>query len=249
IIVNRSRAAAEGLRLSRTRSDTKNELKAVQAEMKAMEAEGKSNTASYKDLNKQMTELNKTIDTTTKQQRVLLQEMKVEDKTISQLKQSIRSLKAIRDKSQPGSEAYKMYSKELETTRLRLKELEIGSQATGNSLARLSKNVYQYFGVIAAGAASVMAAFSGISKARDEYARFDDILADVMKTTNLTKNSVKELNDELQKIETRTSQEDLLGLARIAGKLGYTEIEDITEFVRANNQIIVALNEDLGGNV
>src|SRR5690606_25086199 len=94
-----------------------------------------------------------------------------------------------------------------------------------------------------------MAAFSGISKARDEYARFDDILADVMKTTNLTKNSVKELNDELQKIETRTSQEDLLGLARIAGKLGYTEIEDITEFVRANNQIIVALNEDLGGNV
>src|SRR5690606_5992523 len=103
MIVNGNKAQAEYLKLSRTISDTKNELKAVQAEMKAMEAEGKSNTASYKDLNKQMTELNKTIDTTTKQQRVLLQEMKVEDKTISQLKQSIRSLKAIRDKSQPGS--------------------------------------------------------------------------------------------------------------------------------------------------
>src|SRR5690606_38473375 len=99
------------------------------------------------------------------------------------------------------------------------------------------------------GIASFMAAFSGIKKATEEYARFDDVLADVMKTTNLNKQAVKELNAELEQFDTRTSQEDLLGLGRIAGKLGYSEISDITEFVRANNQIIVALNEDLGGTV
>src|SRR5690606_28395012 len=93
------------------------------------------------------------------------------------------------------------------------------------------------------------AAFTGIKRAVEEYARFDDVMADVMKTTNLTKEEVKLLNEELRKIETRTSQEDLLGLSRIAGKLGYSDIEEITEFVRANNQIVVALNEDLGGNV
>src|SRR5690606_14502843 len=79
--------------------------------------------------------------------------------------------------------------------------------------------------------------------------KFDDTLADVMKTTNLAKESARLLNAELERFDTRTSQQDLLGLARIAGKLGYSEISDITEFVRANNQIIVALNEDLGGNV
>src|SRR5690606_38057032 len=99
------------------------------------------------------------------------------------------------------------------------------------------------------GIASFMAAFSGIKKATEEYARFDDVLADVMKTTNLAKDSARLLNAELERFDTRTSQQDLLGLARIAGKLGYSEISDITEFVRANNQIIVALNEDLGGNV
>src|SRR5690606_23403149 len=38
-----------------------------------------------------------------------------------------------------------------------------------------------------------------------------------------------------------------MGIARIGGKLGITELDDIIEFVRASDQIAVALGEDLGG--
>ena len=48
------------------------------------------------------------------------------------------------------------------------------------------------------------------------------------------------------KIDTRTSREQLLLLARDAGKLGITGKENILGFVRAADQIQVALGEDLG---
>jgi TP901 family phage tail tape measure protein len=80
------------------------------------------------------------------------------------------------------------------------------------------------------------------------FAEFDDKLVDVMKTTDLTKIQTKALNEELQKINTRTSQIELLSLARVAGKLGIRGKEDILGFVRATDKIKVALSEDLGGD-
>lgn len=80
------------------------------------------------------------------------------------------------------------------------------------------------------------------------YTRLDDKMADVQKTTGMTKNEVKELDAELMKLDTRTSREGRLDLARVGGKLGVPK-EEIAGFVRATDQINVALSEDLGGNV
>jgi len=131
----------------------------------------------------------------------------------------------------------------------RISELKNGAEQTGNSLVRMNNKLTQHIGLLVAGGASFVAFWTGIDKAANDYAKFDDVLADVTKTTDLTKEATKQLNAELEKLDTRTSQEDRLGLARIAGKLNYKSIEEITAFVEANNQIIVALNEDLGGNV
>lgn len=249
LIVNGNQAQAEYAKLGRTIRDANYELKAVKSEMKALEAEGKANTESYKDLNKQMVALEKTISTSIGKQKELTNQMKVEDRSIEQLKQSITTLRSLRSKADPNSEAYKKYNAELIVAKNRLRELEVGTDQTGNAIVRMTNKLNQHIGALVAGGASLVAFWAGTKYAIDEYAAFDDVLTDVMKTTNLTKDSVKELNQELTQIETRTSQEDLLGLSRIAGKLGYDNITEITEFVRANNQIIVALNEDLGGNV
>ena len=85
-------------------------------------------------------------------------------------------------------------------------------------------------------------------KAVDEFNKFDDQVADVMKTTGMTKDEVLELDKRLQKINTRTAQDELLGLGRVAGKLGITGVEDVEGFVRAADKINVALSEDLGGD-
>ncbi len=89
---------------------------------------------------------------------------------------------------------------------------------------------------------------STAERAIETYTRLDDKMADVQKTTGMSKKEVKALDAELMKIDTRTSREDLLDLARVAGKLGVAK-EEVAGFVRATDQIRVALSEDLGDNV
>ena len=81
------------------------------------------------------------------------------------------------------------------------------------------------------------------------FLSLDEKMADVMKTTGMTKDEVIELNKQLAKLDTRTSQEELLDLARVAGKLGITAESEILGFVKAADQIAVSLSEDLGGNI
>lgn len=74
-----------------------------------------------------------------------------------------------------------------------------------------------------------------------------DSLADIQKTTGLTTESVAKLSDEINAIDTRSAQKELHDLAYEAGKLGLSAEEDVLAFVRAGNQLLVALGEDLGG--
>lgn len=74
-----------------------------------------------------------------------------------------------------------------------------------------------------------------------------DALADIQKTTGLSAESVGELSREIDSIDTRTSQKELHDLAYEAGKLGISAKEDVLGFVKAGNELLVALGEDLGG--
>jgi TP901 family phage tail tape measure protein len=76
---------------------------------------------------------------------------------------------------------------------------------------------------------------------------YSDVLANVMRTTNLTTEQVAQLSKELGKIDTRTGRKELLDLAAVAGKLGINAQEDIMGFVRAMDVLTVAMGEDLGG--
>lgn len=80
----------------------------------------------------------------------------------------------------------------------------------------------------------------------EELAKMDDKMGLVMKTTGMTKPEVKELNDEFKKIDTRTAREQLNQLAYEAGKLGYTTKNDILNYVKAADQINIALGDVLG---
>lgn len=248
IIVNSNKAQSEIGKLGRSIQDNTSKLKAAEAEMKKLERANATSSTRYKELQSDVTKYNTVINESKSRLGELNQTLSLQDKSLKQLEQSLRRTRQLWRQSTNDTDR-KRYADEMELLNNRISELRNGGEQTGNALMRMSSRLQQYFAVITAGIASLMAAFSGVRKAKQEYARFDDVLADVMKTTNLAKDSVKQLNAELERMDTRTSQEDLLGLGRIAGKLGYSEISDITEFVRANNQIIVALNEDLGGNV
>ena len=127
-------------------------------------------------------------------------------------------------------------------------DLKYTSRAWG-SLASFAGKLEHYqtllFGVIGAVTGLVTAAKS----ATKAFAEFDDKLADVMKTTGLSREEALTLSNALGSIDTRTSQNELLELARIAGKLGITGQSDLLGFTRAADQAVVALSQDLGGNV
>ncbi len=76
-------------------------------------------------------------------------------------------------------------------------------------------------------------------------ARFAEQLTNIRKVALSTQEEVGNLSKELAKIETRTSVEELNNLAYAGAKLGVTT-QNLAGFVRAADQVNVALKEDLG---
>ncbi len=149
-----------------------------------------------------------------------------------------------------GSREYNAHASKIRTLRGVVRQHNDDLNQTKKSWFSLNSaadGFNKYFGMITAAAASMAAFVLTIKSAVNAYAEYDDVLANVMKTTGLTKDQVKELNDELEKMDTRTSMTERMGIARIGGKLGISDMDELIGFVRASDQIAVALGEDLGG--
>lgn len=76
-------------------------------------------------------------------------------------------------------------------------------------------------------------------------AKFAEQLTNIRKVVLSTTEEVAQLSKELAKIDTRTSIEELNNLAYAGAKLGITT-QNLAGFVRAADQVNVALKEDLG---
>jgi len=94
-------------------------------------------------------------------------------------------------------------------------------------------------GMAAAATGIIMAGRSAVKA----FADMDAEMANVRKFTGMTKEQVEDLNEEFKKMNTRSSREQLNILAEEAGKLGKQSKEDVLGFVKAADQINVALNE------
>ena len=78
--------------------------------------------------------------------------------------------------------------------------------------------------------------------------KFSDQLADIRKVSGLAMQDINKLSLNLAQIDTRTTIEELNSIAYAGAKLGLGQygIEGLEGFVRAANQVNVALKEDLG---
>lgn len=100
------------------------------------------------------------------------------------------------------------------------------------------------------GAISFNALIGGIKDSFNTFSLLDDKLADVRKTVGLTKNEAESFKDELFKVgkTTRTSIDELLGIAVIGGQFGRTK-EEILNFTKNLNVLSVALGDEFPGEV
>lgn len=129
--------------------------------------------------------------------------------------------------------------KEIKTTSA---EIEKHNRKLNNTIVNIGAIASAYTGASTA----IRRILSTTQEYVEAYASLDDAMTSVSKYTGLAREEVKQLNEEFQRMNTRTPIEKLNALAADAGRLGITSKEAIKDFVEAADIINVALGEDLG---
>lgn len=167
---------------------------------------------------------------------------------LSELRRQARDLSRQLGQMKPDDPAWNGLAEKLRTVNSRIVEMSAHTRATQSGLRSLLGGLNKYVNLATASASAALLSVRNITKVRDAFLAYDEAMVDAMKTTNLTRSEMEALSAELAKLDTRTSQNDLLDIARIGGKLGITGTDNILQFVRAADQINVALGRDLGNN-
>lgn len=240
------------IKTMKTLDQYQDELKELKHQREELIAAEKKGTEEYRNVTKRITELKANIKLQTDELKKQESQLTLTQMSYKQLSQRASEL---RKKLQEMSEAVdptayakartelKLYESQMAKMRQGIKQVNKEFENTPSRWGNLNK-ILSAVGITAA----AMQLKSLGEKAVQIYTSLDDKMADVQKTTGMTKDEVKALDAELMKIDTRTSREDLLDLARVAGKLGVAK-EEVAGFVRATDQIRVALSEDLGDNI
>ena len=162
------------------------------------------------------------------------------NRTLKELKKSLNGIERGTDEWNKQCESIKRVKAEIANVNEELRETEkenVGLVDRINGFVDKWGNIIA--GVAAVGTGLVMAG----RKAVNAFAEMDAEIANVRKFTGLADDEVKELNEDFKKMDTRTSREDLNKLAEEAGRLGKSSKEDVLGFVKAADQINVALDE------
>lgn len=172
-------------------------------------------------------------------------------KTYKELGAEVRALnKMMRDGSvEKNSAEWKALAERIKAAKREMKEYE---DATKEVLKkeplwkRFIVGLNTHWGAITQIIGAVTGLTVAVRSSVKAYASMEEAMADTRKYTGLSDAAIRELNEDLKKIDTRTSREELNELAGAAGRLGKTSRQDILDFVDAGNQIKVALGDDLG---
>lgn len=203
-------------------SDTKG-LKKIEDVLSTIEKKQKNSVLSAEELNKVI---------------LTLKTAPLEDlqKAAAQLQEEL-------SKTERDAEKYVETSMNLRRVNEQINEVKRSWQEHDNQIVATIKRLTSYV-LVYAGFNEVVGRIKQLYQAN---LQLSDSLADIEKTTGLSTESVAELSREIDSIDTRTAQQELHDLAYEAGKLGISAKEDVLGFVKAGNQLLVALGEDLGG--
>lgn len=201
----------------------------------------------------ELTKLRKELKTTQRQiremesatmqvERVLKQ---LDKATPKELQRTLKTLEKQLNNLERGSEEWKRQTEYIKQVRAEIDKVNRELRNGETFWERFNRKMNDWQTTLAAGAAAVTGVVMAGRSAVNAYAEMDAEMANVRKFTGMTAEQVALLNQEFQKIDTRTSREDLNRLAQEAGRLGKTSQEDVLGFVKAADQINVAL-DDLG---
>ena len=222
-------------------------------DMRKLEAEGKKGNTTWQSLDRNL----KKVDSQLKE---VSSEVKLTELSMKQLYTIKSRLNSQLKNSKPESEQWKKYANSIQVVDIRLEELRRGAKATDgvikqldntakahqSTMGKLADKFNKYQALAIGFVASITGITFAIKNVTREYAKLDDVFANVSKNTGLPIEEVRELDEQLQNYDTRTAREELLKLASEAGKAGEEGVENLEGIVQSLDKVKVALGEDLG---
>lgn len=224
--------------------DIKRTMDAIQQKIQQLPAGSKA----VADLRKQYAQLEQTLKGTRLSQTQLndiVARSKNGKANINELKQAYKQLEEELNQINTKSEAFANRQKELKNLKRTIDDATGAANKQSNAWHTALKNLTAYVGMFAV-FNQVKTYFLDLFRLNMKFA---DQLTDIRKVALSTTDEVANLSRELAKIDTRTSLEELNRIAYVGAKLGIQTqggTMALAGFVRAADQVNVALKEDLG---
>ncbi|WP_315030087.1 phage tail tape measure protein [Capnocytophaga leadbetteri] len=182
--------------------------------------------------------------------------------TFSGLRSEVKKLSSELKDLTPGTELFEKKVQELKNVQKRFNEVKTEIDGVKNAIEKIPEkldDIHKKTSSLGSIFSSVFKAniatslFEGfVGKAResvDELLKISDLMTGVEKTTGLASEQVRELWNEFDELNTRTSKQELLNIAQIGGRLGITDKEQIKEFTEQIDKIYVALGDSFQGGL
>ena len=215
-----------------------NKVKKKMKEVSSNSAELKTLQEQYRKINDQIRILNSGNVNIEKTLR------NIKSTPIEELRRAAEKLKIEMEGCARGTREYANKQNQLKAIRNEIDQATGAANKHAGAWQTTLKNMTAYFGV--------SKLFSMVQdKIRQVFElnlKFSDQLADIRKVSGLAMQDINKLSYSLSGIDTRTTIEELNQIAYAGAKLGIGKygIEGLEGFVRAANQVNVALKEDLG---
>lgn len=163
--------------------------------------------------------------------------------TPKELQKTLQTLNRQLDYMERGSEAWNIQAQRIRMVKDEISRVNGELAKSQTFLERFNAKWQEWQTVAMGGVAALTGAVMAGKKAVQMYAEMEQEMASVRKYTGMTAEQVEHLNEEFKKIDTRSPREELNRLAQEAGRLGKSSEEDVLGFVKAADQINVALDE------
>ena len=197
-------------------------------------------------IQKEINKVSRQLDTArTASERCKAALAKLNESSPKELRHTLKQLKADLDHMERGSSAWKAHVEAIKRVKAEIKTVDAELREHEGLLSRINRKVNEWGMSIASAAAAFTGLVFTARQAVQAYADMEAEMANVRKFTGMTADEVGKLNEAFKGMDTRTSREDLNKLAQEAGRLGLQSQEDVLGFVKAADQINVAL-DDLG---
>lgn len=223
----------------------KKHMKDLHDQMAQLEQDGKANTKEYRELQQTY----KQLDQQTKQQTFEFERYdkvmrNLSSSSVRQLRQALKALKKEMELYSSGDPQLDILRNKIKAVQDQINEATGAVKEHGNSWKGALKGMVAF----AAGFEVLDTLKDKLQQVIEKTFEFGDAQANVKKVTGLNDKGIADLSNRLAKLDTRTTLTDLQNLAYEGGKLGIGQygVQGLESYVRAANQIKVALGDDLG---